>query len=121
MASFAAVWNPLAISPHRLLVFYNSTKGNLGLRQWEPEQKQWGTFWDERAESVKGNVKVGGGFAAFVWRNWVSKGGHCFTPPPFSCFPFFVVAAASCRLDIVIDIQNVDSSIRDRFCNRKRC
>ncbi|KAJ4314163.1 hypothetical protein N0V84_009047 [Fusarium piperis] len=79
MASNALIWNPLA-SWHpkersrkdRLMVFYNSTKGNLGLRQWTPGgELGWGNFWAERAESGKGNVKVGTGMTALHYLDWI--------------------------------------------------
>ncbi|KAH7110738.1 hypothetical protein EDB81DRAFT_954029 [Dactylonectria macrodidyma] len=71
MAVNALIWNPLNVKNDRLLVYYNSTKGNLGLRQWSAGEDGWGTFWAEKEESAKGNVKVGTGLTALRWRDWI--------------------------------------------------
>lgn len=71
MTSNALIWNPLA-KADRMLVYYNSSKGNLGLRQWTDGEEGWGPVWAEKEESLKGNVLVGGGLTALQWRDWVS-------------------------------------------------
>ncbi|KAH8688323.1 hypothetical protein BGZ61DRAFT_533107 [Ilyonectria robusta] len=70
MTSNALIWNPLA-KADRMLVYYNSSKGNLGLRQWTDGEEGWGPVWAEKEESTKGNVLVGGGLTALQWRDWI--------------------------------------------------
>ncbi|EHK40245.1 hypothetical protein TRIATDRAFT_89388 [Trichoderma atroviride IMI 206040] len=72
MASNALIWNPLAKNNDRLLVYYNSSKANLGLRQWTTgEDSSWGSVFQEKEESAKGNIKVGSGLSALRLRDWI--------------------------------------------------
>ncbi|KAF7545327.1 hypothetical protein G7Z17_g9253 [Cylindrodendrum hubeiense] len=71
MTPNALIWNPLRQTNDRLLVYYNSTKSNLGLRQWLADDGGWATVWAEREESAKGNIKVGSGLTALRWRDWI--------------------------------------------------
>lgn len=73
MASNALIWNPLTKNNDRLLVYYNSSKANLSLRQWTTgEEPFWGSVFEEKEESAKGNIKVGTGLSALRLRDWVS-------------------------------------------------
>ncbi|PON24142.1 hypothetical protein TGAM01_v206830 [Trichoderma gamsii] len=72
MASNALIWNPLTKKDDRLLVYYNSSKANLGLRQWTTgEDPTWGSVFAEKEESAKGNIKVGTGLTALRLRDWI--------------------------------------------------
>ena len=76
MASRAVVWNPIsdAYERHRLLIYFNTDKHNVGVRQWSPlDAEPWVKVYEEHTDSPQGSVKVSGGFAALVWRDWVIK------------------------------------------------
>ncbi|KAH6611484.1 hypothetical protein Trco_001504 [Trichoderma cornu-damae] len=84
MSSRAVIWNPLASAHgrHRLLIYHNSTKNNIAVRQWSPEDTDpWVKTYQEHAQSPVGAVKVGGEFAALLWRDWVRAYGIIETKP----------------------------------------
>lgn len=70
------MWNPLseARGLQQLQIFYNSAKRSIAVRPWSPgDSGGFGVFYQEHVDSPLGNVRVGGGFAALIWRDWVSQ------------------------------------------------
>ncbi|RTE71605.1 hypothetical protein BHE90_013976 [Fusarium euwallaceae] len=74
MGSNALLWNPLAKND-RLLVYYHTAKGHLGIQQWGPDGEGWSKVWEEIPQTPKGSVKVGTGLTALRYHDWISVYG----------------------------------------------
>lgn len=71
--SFTTVWNPSTkpSRPRKLWTFYISSKFNLGLRQWDKNEKA-NIYWEDKPEVPKGPLDFSAPLASFQLRDWVS-------------------------------------------------